>query len=151
MVTLRKGLSGRTEPPSQPPPALATSSQARKPGAAARASWEPVHTHTNRSSVSLPRPAPRTAAPSPRSRAEPEEPRRCATAPQTRAAPSRAALSWWGAYERDTRQLERVSKRAELHVLVLWISCCPGKICTLARAHAPDPFATRRVQKREGC
>ena len=41
-------------------------------------------------------PAPPCAA---HSRAEPEEPRRCAKAPHARAAPSRAALSGWGARE----------------------------------------------------
>ena len=69
-----KASKGASTPRKSRSPAQPTSSQARKPCAAARAPPEPVHTH--RRSVSLPRPTPRTAALSPRSRAEAQEPHR---------------------------------------------------------------------------
>ena len=64
----------------------------------ARAARDRAHTPTARRSVSLPRPTPRTAAPSQRSRADAQKSHR--HAPHLR----EAALSWWGAHERDTRE-----------------------------------------------
>jgi hypothetical protein len=79
-----KGFQGAMSPQASRHQPYPTSSQARKPCATARAPPEP-YTHTNRSPEQgiLP---PHAA----HSRAEPEEPRRSAGAPQMRAAPSKS-------------------------------------------------------------
>ena len=72
----RKAFQGRIEPRARLSPALTTSPRARTPCAAAREPPEPVHTHPPRRSRVSSRPTPCTVAPSPRSRAEAQEPHR---------------------------------------------------------------------------
>ena len=100
MVTLRNRFPGRREPPRQPPPALATSSQARKPCAAARAPPEPVHTLQPFSKAVH---SPTHAA---HSRADPEEPRRSEGAPQARAAPLKSRPEHVGSVRAGAKCLE---------------------------------------------